>query len=102
MVLDIKQKETLKRELVSCLADDREIQRIVVFGSFLTSAVPADMDVAVFQDSDEPYIPLAMKYRRQTRLVARSIPLDIIPIRSGVSGNPFLKEIESGETVYER
>jgi hypothetical protein len=102
MVLDIKQKEMLKRKLVSCLADDREIQRIVVFGSFLTSAVPADMDVAVFQDSDEPYIPLAMKYRRQTRLVAQSIPLDIIPIRSGIPSNPFLKEIESGETVYER
>jgi len=102
MVLDIKQKETLKRDLVSCLAGDREIRRIVVFGSFLTSAIPADMDVAVFQDSDEPYIPLAMKYRRQTRLVAKSIPLDIIPIRSGISSSPFLKEIESGETVYER
>jgi hypothetical protein len=102
MVLDVKQKEALKQELVSCLSDDREIQRIVVFGSFLTSAVPADMDVAVFQNSDEPYIPLAMKYRRQTRIVARSIPLDIIPIRSGASSSQFLKEIESGETVYER
>ena len=102
MVLDIKQKEMLKRELVSCLAGDLEIRRIVVFGSFLTSSVPADMDVAVFQDSDEPYIPLAMKYRRQTRLVARSIPLDIIPLRNGVSNSLFLKEIEAGETVYER
>jgi hypothetical protein len=102
MVLNLKQKETLKRDLVSCLSEDREIRRIVVFGSFLTSPMPADMDVAVFQDSDEPYLPLAMKYRRQARPVAHRIPLDIIPIRSGASNSPFLKEIECGETVYER
>ena len=102
MVSDPKQKELLKKELVSCLAGDPEIRRIVVFGSFLTSSVPADMDVAVFQNSKESYLPLAMKYRRQTRSVARRIPLDIIPLRYGVSGSSFLKEIESGEIVYER
>jgi len=102
MVFDLKQKELLMKELVSCLAGDMEIRRIVVFGSFLTSPIPADMDVAVFQDSNEPYLPLAMKYRRQARPVARRIPLDIIPLRHGVSGSPFLKEIESGEVVYER
>ena len=102
MVFEFKQKEQLKKELVSCLAGDPEIRRIVVFGSFLTSSVPSDMDVAVFQNSKESYLPLAMKYRRQTRSVARRIPLDIIPLRHGVSDSPFLKEIESGETVYER
>ena len=101
MGFDIKQKETLKRALVSCLAEDLEIRRIVVFGSFLTSTRPADMDVAVFQDSDQPYVVLAMKYRKQTRTVSRRIPLDIIPLRNGVSNDPFLKEIESGETVYD-
>ena len=102
MIFDLKQKELLMKELVSCLAGDMEIRRIVVFGSFLTSPIPADMDVAVFQDSDESYLPLALKYRRQTRPVARCIPLDIIPLRCGLSGNQFLKEIESGEVVYER
>jgi hypothetical protein len=102
MGFDSTQKEMLKRDLVSCLADDTEIQRIVVFGSFVTSQTPADMDVAVFQNSDAPYVPLAMKYRRQTRSVARRIPLDIIPIRADASIGTFLKEIESGETVYER
>lgn len=102
MVLDLKQKETLKRTLVSCLAEDREIRRIVVFGSFLTSTRPTDMDVAVFQDSDESYIALVMKYRKQPRPVSRRIPLDIIPRRNGVANDPFLKEIESGETVYDR
>jgi len=102
MVFDLKQKETLKRTLVSCLEKDREIRRIVIFGSFLTSMSPMDMDVAVFQDSDESYVALAMKYRRQTRLVSCRIPLDIIPLRNGVTNDSFLKEIESGETIYDR
>ena len=102
MVFDSIKKEALKRDLITCLAGDVEIQRIVVFGSFVTSEAPQDMDVAVFQNSDVSYVPLAMKYRRQTRSVARRIPLDIIPIRADVSIGTFLKEIESGETVYER
>lgn len=102
MVLNSTQKEILKRDLVACLAADKEIERIVVFGSFVTSDTPEDMDVAVFQSSETPYIPLAMKYRRQTRSVARRIPLDIIPLKMGASDNLFLKEVDSGETVYER
>ena len=102
MVFDLKQKETLKRELVSCLERDLEIRRIVIFGSFLTSMSPTDMDVAVFQDSDESYIALAMKYRRQTRPVSRRISLDIIPLRNGIANDPFLMEIEAGETIYAR
>lgn len=102
MKLNTIQKEALKRELVSCLAGDEEIRRIVIFGSFNKSESPADMDVAVFQSSNEAYIPLAMRYRRQTRSVARHIPLDIIPLRSDVMQSSFLEEIETGETVYER
>jgi uncharacterized protein len=81
MVLDIQQKESLKKEPVSCLAGDQELQRIVVFGSFVGSSSPEDMDVAVFQDSAEPYLSLAVKYRTQTRSVSRRIPLDIVPLR---------------------
>jgi len=102
MTLDFDQKELLKRELAACLAGDPEVRRVVVFGSFLTSPTPADMDVAIFQDSDESYIPLAMKYRRQTRAIAAYIPIDIVPVRRNVGDDPFLREIEAGETVYER
>jgi hypothetical protein len=63
---------------------------------------PIDMDVAVFQDSDESYIALAMKYRRQTRFVSHRIPLDIIPLQNGVTNDLFLREIELGETIYDR
>ncbi|MDP6088333.1 MAG: hypothetical protein QGF68_20150 [Nitrospinota bacterium] len=60
------------------------------------------MDVAVFQDSQEAYLLLAMKYRRITSPLAHKIPLDIFPLRSGVSSDSFLREVERGETVYER
>ena len=30
------------------------------------------------------------------------IPLDIIPLRTGVTNDPFLRKIERGETVYDR
>lgn len=61
-----------------------------------------DLDVAVFQDSRETYLPLAMKYRYKTRLIARRIPLDIFPIKVGTYNDPFLSEIEAGEVIYER
>lgn len=101
MILDLQHKERLKKDLVDCLKDDDEIRKIVVFGSFLASPDPQDMDVAVFQDSKEPYLSLALKYRRQIRPVSRLIPIDIIPLRNDLSPNPFLQEIEQGETVYE-
>ena len=61
-----KQKDELKRKLVSCLRPDNEIVKIVIFGSFVNSDNPHDIDVAIFQDSSEDYLPLAMKYRKGT------------------------------------
>lgn len=102
MQLDAKQKQKLKRQLAACLASDQEIRRIVVFGSFLTSSSPTDMDIAIFQESNAPYVSLAMKYRRQARPVSRQIPLDIIPLRTESTADPFLREIAAGEIIYER
>jgi predicted nucleotidyltransferase len=78
------------------------VRRVVVFGSFVTSDDPQDVDIAVFQDSEESYYPLAMKYRRTLRLVAKRIPLDIIPIRRNPGEGPFMQEIQKGEVLYER
>jgi len=72
-----------------------------IFGSFVTSDEPHDLDIAVFQDSDEGYYPLARKYRRMLRKIARMIPLDVIPVRPNPEQGPFLREIERGEVVYE-
>lgn len=97
-----QQKQTLKQQLVSLLGAEREVCRIVIFGSFLSSNDPHDIDVAIFQDSEEKYLPLAMKYRRKTRDIARRIPLDILPLKAGVQGEVFIDEIERGEIIYER
>jgi hypothetical protein len=60
------------------------------------------LDVAIVQDSDENYLPLALKYRKKTRDIARRIALDIIPLKSGVEGGLFMDEIRHGEVIYER
>jgi hypothetical protein len=60
------------------------------------------LDVAIFQDSDETYLPLAQKYRQLLRPVADQIPIDVIPIRSNGACGEFLAEIQKGEVVYER
>jgi predicted nucleotidyltransferase len=97
-----QQKQVLKQKLVNSLNTEAEVRRIVIFGSFLSSSEPNDIDVAIFQDSDEKYLPLAMKYRKKTRDIARIIPLDIIPLRTGAHGEFLIDEIKQGETIYER
>jgi predicted nucleotidyltransferase len=101
-MITLKQKQELKNQLVASLKGDKDIRKVVVFGSFLTSDNPNDMDVAVFQDSPEGYIQLAMKYRKLTRAVSKKMPIDIIPIKPGAVDASILPEIENGEVVYER
>ena len=102
MVLTIAQKEEIKRKLIACLSPDRHIRKIVVFGSFVSSQVPNDLDVAVFQDSHEGYLALALKYRRMARAVSYQIPMDIIPFKTTGSAGAFMSEVEQGDVIYER
>lgn len=96
------QKNSLKQQLVSCLEGEKEICRIVIFGSFVKSSEPRDIDVAIFQDSSEKYLPLAMKYRKKTRPIARIIPVDIIPLKAEAGSGILMDEIAQGEVIYER
>jgi len=96
------QKDSLKHQLVSCPGGEKEVRRIVIFGSFLKSSDPYDLDAAVFQDSSEKYLPLAMKYRKKTRAIARIIPLDIIPLKAEAKSGTFMDQIAQGEIIYER
>ncbi|OQX82636.1 hypothetical protein B6D60_11825 [candidate division KSB1 bacterium 4484_87] len=89
-------KERIKREIRERLSKEKEVRKIVIFGSFIDSDNPADIDVAIFQDSKESYLTLAMKYRKLTREIAKKIALDIIPIRADARQGVFLNEIESG------
>jgi predicted nucleotidyltransferase len=98
----LNEKQKLKSQLVSCLKKDRDIRKIVIFGSFITSDKPRDMDVAVFQESREGYLKLSMKYRKLTRPVSNKISIDIFPIRADAGDASILTEIDNGEVVYER
>ena len=80
-------KEKVKQEIAAVLSGFSEVRRVVIFGSFVTSDNPHDLDIAVFQDSDEGYYPLARKYRRTLRNVARIIPLDVISVPNA-NGSP--------------
>ena len=102
MRLNKQQMESFKQEIIDCLCHEKEITKIVIFGSFLHSKNPNDLDLAVFQDSLESYLPLAMKYRKKTRAIARKIPMDIIPLKTGVRENSLLAEINQGEVIFER
>lgn len=102
MTLKDEQKEVIKRELIDCLRQEQEVRKIVLFGSFLSRTDPHDMDVAVFQDSREDYLPLALKYRRLMKPVAARIPIDVVPVRSDAVDGAFLAEVEKGEVIYER
>ncbi|HSW45290.1 MAG TPA: nucleotidyltransferase domain-containing protein [Phycisphaerae bacterium] len=102
MILSETQKQRIKQDLADRLRGEPEVRKVVVFGSFLTSGDPNDLDVAVFQDSTETYLPLAMKYRRLLDPVADVIPIDVIPVRPSPEPGEFLEEILSGEVVYER
>jgi predicted nucleotidyltransferase len=102
MKLTNRQKEIIKKDLIDKLKKEKEVRKIIIFGTFLKSNNPNDIDIAIFQDSSESYLNLAMKYRRITRSIANKIPLDIIPIKSGIKDNIFLSELINGELVYER
>ena len=102
MVMAREQKDEIKRLLIELLAGQNEVRKIVIFGSFLNAVEPHDVDVAVFQDSSEKYLALAMKYRRMTRSISQIIPLDIIPVKANAQEATFLDEINEGEVIYER
>jgi len=102
MRLTPQEKADFHQRLVACLGSQAEVRRIVVFGSFANSDDPQDLDVAVFQEGSESSLPLALRYRRLTRTIARQIPLDIFPVRAGLQDHLFLREIDRGVTIYAR
>jgi len=102
MKLSENEKKALKNRLVSCLYREKEIEKIVIFGSFNTSDNPNDIDILIYQNSDLPYLPLALKYRKKTRSLSKKIPLDIIPVTASINNESLLFDIKNGEVVYEK
>ena len=101
MAISAKQKQDIKEQLRKILSSEKEVQKIVLFGSFVSSMDPNDIDIAIFQNSNEKYLPLSMKYRKLVRDIAKIIPIDIIPLKEDAKGF-FLEEIKAGEIIYEK
>ncbi len=102
MKLSLQEKDSIKRQLVKSLKGEKEIEKVLIFGSFTSSDNPNDIDIIIFQNSNEPYLPLALKYRKKTREIARKIPLDIIPVVSTATLDSFPFDIRQGEVIYEK
>ena len=96
-------KLKIRRQLQSVFTDDDKVEKIVVFGSFISSESPHDMDVAVFCNSSDDYLSLALALRKKLRGISSIIPIDLVPI--AVPYDPsaaFMQEINKGEVVYEK
>lgn len=101
MYISKQQKDFIKKQIRETLSKEQEIQKIVLFGSFVYSDYPNDIDIAIFQNSDKKYLPLSLKYRKLIRDVSRKFPIDIIPLKADAGGS-FINEIQTGEVIYER
>jgi len=95
-------KNQLKKRIVDSLKEQKEIERIIIFGSFNKSDSPNDLDIAVVQNSSENYLALALKYRRLIRNISKEIAVDIFPVIEKNDNSFFKTEIESGEVIYAR
>ena len=102
MVLSESEKDELKTNIANSLLSSSEIEKIIIFGSFLDSKSPNDIDIAIFQNSSDNYLTLALRYRKLIRDISKKIPVDVIPIKSGAVNNFLIDEIEKGEVIYAR
>ena len=95
-------KAKIKNEIVNSLKGEKEIEKIIIFGSFNKNDYPNDLDLAIVQNSSEDYLNLAMKYRKLIRNVIREISVDLFPIVSNNNNNFYKNEILAGEVIYAR
>jgi len=99
--VEIVFKEEVVDIIKSCLSQFSEVDKVILFGSFLKKDQPNDIDIAVVQSSDDDYLTLSMRYRKALRELSKRIALDIIPLRQD-GKSAFLEEILKGSIVYER
>jgi len=96
------EKDKIKQDIVESLSSNNEVERIIIFGSFIKKDEPDDIDIAVFSPSPKDYLSLAMEYRRRLRGISRKLSLDVVPVKMPCEESSFLNEIKNGELVYEK
>ena len=101
MNLTDKNKLNFTNIIKDKLSPFSEVNKIVLFGSFVKSNNPNDIDIAIIQNSNDNFLTLSLKYRKVLRDLSKLIPLDIVPIKQNSTGS-FFDEINKGQIVYER
>ncbi len=101
MILTKNEKSNFIEIIKKKLSNFSEINKIILFGSFIKSDNPNDIDIAIIQNSKDNFLTLSLKYRKVLRKLSKIIPLDIMPIKKETKGS-FLDEINQGKLVYER
>ncbi|MBI2416400.1 MAG: nucleotidyltransferase domain-containing protein [Ignavibacteriales bacterium] len=101
-MMDNSVKEEIKSQIIETFQQDKEIEKVVLWGSFLSSDEPNDIDLAIFQNSNKNYLSLALKYRKLLRVIAVQIPITLIPIVSSGSNDYLMNEINDGLVLSER
>ena len=81
-------KANLKKYIVEQLSQEPEVEKVIIFGSFLKSNTPNDIDIAILQNSCQTYLTLALKYRKLLRPLYSFFPIDVIPLRLDAPGQP--------------
>jgi uncharacterized protein len=94
-------KQNFIKTIKEKLSQFSEINKVILFGSFIKSNNPNDIDIAIIQNSNDNFLTLSLKYRKVLRDLSKIIPLDIVPIKYNSNG-VFLDEINKGQIVYER
>ena len=95
------EKQNIENAIVSSLSGNEEIEKIIIFGSFVDSPAPGDIDIACIEEGPEDYLSLSLKYRKQLRGVSKIIPVDVVPLKKN-SSSYFTGEIERGKVIYEK
>ena len=101
MIIDDTKRLNFSNIIKEKLSQFNEVHKIILFGSFVNSTNPNDIDIAIIQNSNENFLSLSLKYRKVLRDLSKIIPLDIVPIKQKSEGY-FLKEIYKGKVVYEK
>lgn len=101
MVLSDSKKQNFIKIIKEKLSQYKEINKIILFGSFIKSNNPNDIDIAIIQNSNENFLTLSLKYRKILRELSKQIPLDIVPVKQNAKG-VFLDDINKGQVIYER
>lgn len=78
-----------------------EVKKLILFGSFVESANPNEINLAIISEENLDYISKVAKYRKKIKDLSKKIPVQIFPLLS--SEKIYLHDkIKHGVTLYSK